>query len=244
MYYWAISFGTGEKVWESADFNFPGGFNGQGGEAFQNHYTGTSGTISRQLNNISNSSRYDVLVHCGVGGYVYGYNATGTTWTYFVEDPYDEFKFANGWWLSCNSAVNGKFYFGHYEHSPDNPFPRGGPFLCLNATTGEVIFRINGMFRGSGWGGQAVLGSGIILTQDTYNQETWAIGKGPSSTTVMAPDAVVSNGGTAIIRGTVMDISPACSGVQVKLRFPQGVPAVSEQSMSNWMMLLLMLRKL
>jgi hypothetical protein len=33
-----------------------------------------------------------------------------------------------------------------------------------------------------------------------------------------------------------MDISPATSGVQVKLRFPQGVPAVSEQSMSNWML--------
>ena len=51
-----------------------------------------------------------------------------------------------------------------------------------------------------------------------------------------APDVAVPNGGTAIIRGTVMDISPGCSDVRVQLRFPNGVPAVSEADMSEWML--------
>jgi hypothetical protein len=33
-----------------------------------------------------------------------------------------------------------------------------------------------------------------------------------------------------------MDISPACSDIKLQLRFPYGVPAVSEESMSEWML--------
>ena len=202
---------------------------GFGGEAYQNKYQGTSSTVRRTLG----PNVYDT----GVSGVTYCYNATkGLIWTYHADQPYNEFQFAVDWWEGTPFAIEDKIYLGSLEHSPVNPFPRGAPFICLNATTGEVIWRVDGMYRENAWGGQPLLGSGIILTGDTYDQTTWIIGNGPSSTTVTAPDVVVPNGGTAIIRGTVMDISPATSKTEVQLRFPKGVPAVSEDSMSDWML--------
>jgi len=223
--YWAYSYGTGEELWKSDDFDMEGGF---GGEHYLNQYTGTSSTTGRTVQ----PNRYQT----GVSGIVYCYNATnGLIWTYHAVDPYSEILWANDWWLGTPFAIADKIYFGHLEHSPIDPLPRGGPFFCLNATTGEEIWRVDGMYRQSAWGGQPLLGSGVILTQDTYDQRTWCIGKGPTSTSVTAPDVVVPNGATAIIQGTVMDISPGCSDVKVQLRFPDGVPAVSDESMSEWM---------
>jgi hypothetical protein len=226
MAFWAYSYGTGEELWKSFDFNLTGGF---GGENYLNQYSGTSSTIGRAF-----GPNY---YRTGVSGIVYCYNATnGIIWMYHANDPYSEILWANDWWQGTPFAIADKIYFGHLEHSPIDPMPRGAPFFCLNATTGEVIWRVDGMYRQSGWGGQPLVGSGIILTQDTYDQETWCIGKGPTATTVTAPDVAVPNGGTAIIRGTVMDISPGCSDVRVQLRFPNGVPAVSEADMSEWML--------
>jgi len=223
--YWAYSYGTGEELWKSDDFDMEGGF---GGESYLNQYSGTSSTTGRTIQ----PNRYQT----GVSGIVYCYNATnGLIWTYHATDPYSEILWANDWWQGTPFAIEDKIYFGHLEHSPIDPLPRGAPFICLNATTGEEIWRVDGMYRQSGWGGQPLLGSGVILTQDTYDQRTWCIGKGPTATTVTAPDVVVPNGATALIRGTVMDISPGCSDVKVQLRFPNGVPAVCEEDMSEWM---------
>jgi hypothetical protein len=71
---------------------------------------------------------------------------------------------------------------------------------------------------------------------DTYDQRIYAIGKGPSSTTVSAPDVSVSAGTPIIIKGTVMDVSPGTQSDAIKLRFPNGVPAVSDESMTDWML--------
>jgi len=230
MRYWAYSYATGEELWKSEDFDMQG--SGWGGEDYHNHYTGTSSTTGRTVG----PNRYQT----GVSGRVYCYNAThGVIWIYKAADPYTEFQWSDNWWLGTPFATswdNNKIYFGTLEHSPNQPLPRGGPFICLNATTGEVVWRINGMFRENAWGGQPLLGSGVILTGDTYDQQTYCIGKGPTATTVTAPYEHVTLGSTAIVRGTVMDISPGVSITRVKLRFPYGVPAVSDESMSDWML--------
>jgi hypothetical protein len=224
--YWAYSYATGEELWKSDDFDMEGGF---GGESYLNQYTGTSSTTGRTIG----PNRYQT----GVSGIVYCYNATnGLIWTYHATDPYSEILWANDWWLGTPFEIADKIYFGHLEHSPIDPMPRGAPFICLNATTGEELWRVNGMYRQSGWGGQPLLGSGVILTQDTYDQRTYCIGKGPTSTTVVAPDVAVPSGATAIVRGTVMDVSPGCSDVRVQLRFPYGVPAICDANMSEWML--------
>ena len=80
------------------------------------------------------------------------------------------------------------------------------------------------------------MGDSVIATMDTYDQQVWAIGKGPSTTTVAAPDVGVAFGSSVVIHGTVTDVSPGTTGDRIKLRFPNGVPAVSDASMSDWML--------
>jgi hypothetical protein len=53
--------------------------------------------------------------------------------------------------------------------------------------------------------------------------------------TVTAPDASVELGKSLVVRGTVMDTSAGTKQTQIAVRFPSGVPAVSDASMSAWM---------
>ena len=157
-------------------------------------------------------------------------------WTYAASDPYTEEQFSNNWWLRPMFITDDYAFFGHLEHSANNPRARGAPFICLNATSGELVWRINGAFRQSRWGGRAILGDSIIATQDTYNQQVYAIGKGPSKTTVTAPNIGVAQGSSVIISGTVTDVSPGTEDIQLTTRFPNGVPAMSDASQSDWML--------
>jgi hypothetical protein len=181
---------------------------------------------------------YGQLISATVGGTVYSYNVTtgNLIWTYNATDPYHESYLGNDWWAVPVAVADGKIYVGSMEHSPLDPKPRGAPFYCLNVTTGEEIWRINGAFRQTRWGGRGVLGDSIIATMDTYDQQVYAIGKGPSATTVAAPGLAAAFDQPIVITGTVMDISPGTTSDNAKLRFPNGVPAVSDASQSEWML--------
>ena len=181
---------------------------------------------------------YGKLISSGIGGIVYGYDIkTGERlWTYNATDPYGEVLFNENWWLYPVFATDGKIYFGHLEHSPNNPIPRGAPFLALYVETGKEVFRVNGMFRQTLWGGLGIIGDSIIATQDTYDDRIYAIGKGPSAITVIAPDVSIEMGKSVVIKGTATDISPGTKNYALTARFPNGVPAVSDASMSEWML--------
>jgi len=114
--------------------------------------------------------------------------------------------------------------------------PGGAPFTCFNATTGEVIWRADGLFLSTRWGGRAIIGDSIIATIDSYDNRIYAIGKGPSQTTVVIENDVTTQGNSVMIKGKVTDVSPGTEDIKLKLRFPNGVPAVSDESMSDWML--------
>jgi hypothetical protein len=141
---------------------------------------------------------------------------------------------ANNWWLQQLFITDGKVYLGHVEHSPVDPRPRGAPFICLEVETGEEVWRMDG-FRQTCWGGKAVIGDSIIVGQNTYDQRVYAIGKGPSATTVSASPAVSVHGDNILVKGMVTDISPGTEEYALTARFPQGVPVVSDANMSAWM---------
>jgi outer membrane protein assembly factor BamB len=178
------------------------------------------------------------LFSVGVSGIVYCYNTTtgDLAWKYEISDPYQEILWANNWWGQILFITDGKIYIGHSEHSPLNPLPRGAPFLCLNVTTGELIFRADGMFRQTHWGGTAIIGDSIIATQDSYDQRVYAVGKGPSATTVGIEDDVVTHGDGVLVKGMVTDTSPGTAEYGLTARFPNGVPAVCDDNMSDWML--------
>jgi hypothetical protein len=180
---------------------------------------------------------YGKFYCASVSGIVYAYDAqTGDLeWQYEAVDPYSEILWANNWWMRPLFISDGKIYVGHGEHSAIDPKPRGAPFICLNATSGEEIFRIDGAFRQTRWGGRALMGDSIIATMDTYDQRIYAIGKGPSTITVASEPRVIKKGEYNIIEGRVTDVSPGTEEYSIRARFPNGVPVVADESMSEWM---------
>jgi outer membrane protein assembly factor BamB len=180
----------------------------------------------------------DHLFSTGVGGILYAYNiADGTTdWTYNLDDPYNEPVTGIRWWGWITLIADDKVYLGTVEHSAEQPLPRGAPLACINASNGAEIWRVNGMYRATRWGGNAVMGDSIYATMDTYDQRVYAVGKGPSATTISCNDNVVGIGEQVMVSGYVTDISPGTEEYSLTARFPNGVPAVSDDNMSDWML--------
>lgn len=181
---------------------------------------------------------YGKLYSVGIGGTLYAYDlATGkTAWTYNMSDPFGEPVTGNNWWGWIDLIADGKIYIGTLEHSANNPLPRGAPYIAVNASNGAEIWRVNGMFRETRWGGNGIIGDSIIATMDTYDQRIYAIGKGPTQTTIVAPTVSADSGKSFIIQGSITDISPGTQSSGLAMRFPNGVPAVSDASQSQWML--------
>ena len=156
-------------------------------------------------------------------------------WSYTSGDPTNEVLWGNNWPVYPMFFTDGKIYLGHSEHSPVDPKSRGAPFICLNATTGEEIWRGDGLFRVTDWGGESIIGDSIIATYDSYDQMIYAIAKGPSAVSASAPNTAVSLGSSVIITGMVTDESPGTNSIEMNARFPYGVPAIADQYMSEWM---------
>ena len=119
---------------------------------------------------------YGRLYTSGVSGIVYCYNVTTgeLLWTYKARDPYTESPFSDNWWLGIAFITDGKIYAVHGEHSSNQPLPRGAPFICLNATTGDLIWRADGLFRSTGSGGMPIIGDSVIAALDTYSSSECA----------------------------------------------------------------------
>jgi hypothetical protein len=181
---------------------------------------------------------YGKLFSVGVGGIVYAYdlNTGDTVWTYNMTDAYNEPVTGNNWWGWITLIADGKIYVSTVEHSAEMPIPRGGPLICINATDGSEVWRVNGMYRGTRWGGNAVMGDSIYTTMDTYDQRIYAVGKGPTQTTVNANPGVLPQSDGVMITGYVTDISPGTQSDALKMRFPNGVPAVTDEKQSEWML--------
>ena len=214
---YAFSLETGKYMWESEPHRYQ--------DAWTN--AGLQGAIV-------NGKLYEA----SLAGIVYCYDVeTGKElWTYEAKDQYTESYLGENWWLTIPFISDGKVYVGHMEHSTLEPKPRGAPFFCLDAETGDLIWKIDGAFRQTLWGGQAVIGDSIIATMDTYDQQIYAVGKGPSDMTVLAPNIAITAGTTALISGTVMDVSPGTQSDRAQLQFPKGVPVASDESQSEWML--------
>jgi len=220
--YFGFHLDTGQKLWGPTDYEEPD-FN-----SYSIIYLAPWG---------QSVCAYGKLFTAGYGGEVNAYDIkTGKhLWSYKIPNPYGEFTWGN-WPSPICLVVDGKIYVAHMEHSGNPPLPRGAPFVCLNATTGEEIFRVEGLARTTRWGGQPIIADSIIIFFDTYTNTIIAFGKGPTQTTVEAPTVGVQVGSPIIIRGTVRDVSPGTKDPRIALRFPSGVPAVADECMGDWML--------
>jgi len=129
------------------------------------------------------------------------------------------------------TIADNKVYFGVTEHTPNTPMLRGYNVYCINADTGDLLWKMPGFFT------SMAISGGKLVGYAGYDNQIYCYGKGLSATTVDAPDINVPAGSAIMIRGTVTDQSPGQTAVGVPAA---GTPAVSDESMDAWMAYLYM----
>jgi hypothetical protein len=141
-----------------------------------------------------------------------------------LETPYGSWPLWGGLAIADN-----KVYVSTGEHSPNQPLYRGEKIYCYDVETGENLWNL------SGWMMNPIIADGKMITFNSYDMQNYCIGKGPSAVTVTAPDTAVMTGTPFVIKGTVTDMSAGTADYSQSARFPNGVPAISDDYMSPWM---------
>ena len=195
-----------------------------------------SGTISDTLAD-------GQLYACGYAGIVYSFNdATGKTlWTYGngpvgssnstnsgVETPFGVYP------IFINAIGSGVVYLVTTEHTEETPIFKGADASAINATTGALIWKISD-YVGQFFVTSYAMADGYNVMFNSYDNAIQIVGKGPSQTTVTAPESGVTTSTPVVIRGTVTDISAGTKQAEQAADFPNGVPCASDASMTQWM---------
>jgi hypothetical protein len=195
---------SGKLVWRSTELDYP--FGGFGAYAAESAY----GLFYWQT--------YD-----GVSAYNW---STGKRVWHFqyssvpFESPYSTANGTNEYpFFGSAQIADGKLYTYNTEHTPTQPVQRGWRIFALNATTGKEIWNLTGSMT------PGAVADGYLTTGNAYDGYMYVYGKGKSATTVTAPDTEVPLGQSVVIKGTVMDQSPA----------QPGTPCVSAASMTTQM---------
>jgi hypothetical protein len=173
----------------------------------------------------------------GLGGDVWAINmATGdilwsTNTLKLVGDPGYETPYGIWplWVFTVGVVAGGMLYLpvGH-EYSP--PLFHGARQLAINITDGSLVWSVLAFDVTC-----SEVSYGIMTTLNAYDNQLYAFGKGPSATTVTAPDVGVTTATPITIRGTVIDISAGAKQNAVASNYPSGLPCVSDESQSQWM---------
>ncbi len=193
------------------------------------------------LGAIGMQTAYGLVYFGGYGGIMHAFNVrTGELeWTYGNGGPgnttYSGTGLAYGRYpIYPGPIADGVLYLDTGEHSAQPPLYKDSLVRALNASTGEEIWTL------TGWGGHHrregfAVADGFLVYLNHYDMQIYSVGRGPSATTVSAPADVQPLGKTVIIKGTVTDLATGTKQNEQAARFPYGVPAVSDESMSDWM---------
>jgi hypothetical protein len=134
------------------------------------------------------------------------------------------------WTFSNGGVADGVLFLAEgHEYSP--PLFLGAQQLAINTTTGELVWSIDAFNVDS----HPATAYGVMLNLNAYDNQIYAYGKGPSKTTVTVPSTGVTTSTPITIKGTVTDISAGAQQHEQAANFPNGLPAVSDDSMTPWM---------
>jgi len=207
---------TGNKLWESeaeGDFN-----------PYAYYITSTNHRV------YGHSIAYGKLFSTGYGGAVFCYDLYNGTLLWRYEAPTYRTKFPY-YTMMIGAIADGKIYLGTHEHSADTPLFKGNRIRCLDVNTGEEVWTMLGWSHPSAM----AVADGTLVYWNNYDHQVYAIAKGPSSTTALIRNNVITHGGSVLVEGSVIDISAGTKQHEQAMRFPNGVPAVSDESMGEWM---------
>ncbi len=215
MGYSGFSIDDGSQVWGPVAIK----------EAF-GYYNYVAITIAVAYGNMYVSG-YNGVTYCFDGAtgnveWTYGNGGEGNSTNSGLDAPYGNYPTFVG------AVADNKVYLFSSEHSPNDPLWKGEKIRCVDATTGKEFWVI------SGWGtsGMFYMANGAIADGsyaylNGYDLQIYCIGKGPSKTTVSAPQTAVPKGTQVMITGTVTDQTPSPEA--------KDTPAISDQSMGPWM---------
>ena len=173
----------------------------------------------------------------GFGGDIWAINAsTGqqiwvTTTNLLLGDPGTETPYGTWplWVFNCQAQSKDVAYFavGH-EYNP--PLFHGAQLIALNMTNGQLIWKELGTYTRA-----MAIAYGVLVNINAYDNQLYGFGKGPSATTVQVPNPMTTVGSPIVIQGKVTDVSAGASQSAVSKNFPNGLPAVSDDSQSAFM---------
>ena len=112
-----------------------------------------------------------------------------------------------------------KVFVSNDEHSPDSVLWRGGKLWAIDVDSGGLLWSVAGRLR------HATVSDGILTAFNLYDNQLYTFGKGPSKTTVSAPQNAIPAGTAIMITGTVTDQTASS----------KDTPAISDESMGAWM---------
>jgi hypothetical protein len=179
-------------------------------------------------------SGFDGILHC------YNMTTGDLTWTYGNggegNSTYAGLETAWGHYpIFTDVIADGKVYLGTTEHSPGSPFYKDAQYRCVDAYTGEELWTMMGWGTGMYVGQSDIVADGFFVFLNCYDMKIYCVGKGPSSTVVTASPKVSVHGSKVLVEGSVIDIAAGTEQDEQAARFPNGVPAVSDESMGEWM---------
>jgi len=184
----------------------------------------------------------------GFGGDIWCLNTANgnvvwqTTTNYVLGNPGLETPYAT-WplWVFSSQCADNNFAYITVGHEYNPPLFHGAQILAFNWTNGDLAWKVLDTSVTS-----TSIAYGIMLSLNAYDNMLYAFGKGPSSMTVSVPSVGVTTATPMIISGTITDVSPGTRAIvqpdvtmtkqnEVALRFPNGLPCVSDNSQSLWM---------
>ncbi|MCW3996254.1 MAG: PQQ-binding-like beta-propeller repeat protein [Candidatus Bathyarchaeota archaeon] len=206
---WVYDLYTGQLLWESPP------------EAQYEYYGISTFVYQHQLIGYGSYAGQFISYDIKTGKQLWNYTAKNIGF----ESPYGNYP------MSIAAVADGKIYTITSEHHNIQPMYRGPNLRCINATTGEEIWKI--LCFGSG----VSIADGILIKGNCLDNMIYAFGKGPSATTVaVSPDASIL-GNKVMIKGTVTDQTNTGrhntnDGIDFTLK---DTPAISDEDMSAWM---------
>jgi outer membrane protein assembly factor BamB len=212
---WGYSLDTMELLWGPSDPEHPMNFYGMGDHIYDGK-----------------------ILSWGYGGELVAYNITTgkVLWTYVAEQEGFESPYGN-YPIGIGCIADGKIYAGSVEHSPSQPLWRGSYVRCIDANTGDELWKTS-LFGveliGGSSGTDFAIADGYLIALNNYDNQLYCFGKGPSATTVTAGPKVTTLGSSVVIEGTVTD---ECAGAKKLIEEGKQkiVAAISDEDQGDWM---------
>ncbi len=136
--------------------------------------------------------------------------------------------------IGGHDLSDGVVYTITTEHTFETPIYKGATTRAFNASDGTEIYQLAAA-TGEFGAGSFAIADGMTNLFNSYDQQIYTLGRGPSQTTVTVGPESQSLGGNVVIKGTVTDVSVGLQTTEIQGRFPAGVPVCADSSMKDWM---------